>query len=335
MRERRPRYVVTGASGFIGRELCERLAAEGDAVRALVRARGRAPLPDGAEQAVGDVLDPASLARVFDGLDENAVCIHTAAHISVKRYDPLCRRVNVEGTQNVLAACRAAGVRKLVHFSSVDALLPEKDGPILAEPERFFPERLPTSYGQSKAEAAQLVLDADGDALSTVALMPSAVMGPGDYRGGLVTRMLELSRRGLLPVSIGGGYDFVDVRDVANGALAAANGDAHGCFLLTGRYTSITEVFGVMAELTGRHRPLLTLPLWTLYPVTPILSLWSALRRSQPPITADALRLMALHPRYDSGRAKRELGFAPRPIEATIADTAAFLRAAAARQANA
>ncbi len=282
-------------------------------------------MPSGVEIARGDLLSPDTLSDFFAG-DAEKIVIHAAAAISVRRRDAAIERINVEGTKNILAACRQYGIQRLIHFSSVDALPFRSDGSPAGEPDRFFPERLPTSYGRSKAEASQLVLDAMKDGLEAVLLMPACVIGPGDYRKGFVSIMLGLYLRGLPRLSVRGGYEFVDVRDVAAAAITAARGAGSGCYLLSGGYANMTFVLDTMAEKTGRKKTLLTLPLWVLYPLAPLMSAGYLLAGRQPPLTVFAVRLLGARPNYDAGRARRELDFSPRPLSDTIADTVDFMQ---------
>ncbi len=160
-----------------------------------------------------------------------------------------------------------------MHFASVDALPPRADGERIAEPDRFLPERLATSYGRSKAAGAQLVLDAAAEGLDCVVLLPSAIVGPGDYRNGFITQMIGLYLSGLPRLSVRGGYEFVDVRDVASAAIAAAKRSGCGdVYILSNRYADVTSVFDTVAECAGRKRTLCTLPDWALYPLLPFVS---------------------------------------------------------------
>lgn len=185
-------YLVTGAGGYLGRAVVEALLHRGCRVRALVHSpQGAANLPAGAEAVPGSVLEPASLQALFSVPGEPPLCcIHAAGLISVNRRDPQVRLVNVEGTKNILELCQARMAR-LVYVSSVDALcLPERNEPV-REPQRFFPEKLSTEYGRSKAESANMVLEAAKGGLSASVVLPSCILGPGDARRGFTSIMLQ------------------------------------------------------------------------------------------------------------------------------------------------
>lgn len=322
-------YLVTGADGYLGRQLCEALLLRGCRVRGLAHHElAHTKRPARMEVVVGDVCDKATVTRLFEGvLPNTAYVFHLAAVISVRRRDDRCMQVNVEGTRNVLDACEAYHARRLIHFASVDALPPQAHGTTVYEPARFSPDHLPTSYGQSKAIAAQMALDcAQRGTLSATVLLPACVIGPGDYRGGFVTKMLSLYLSGIPRVSIGGGYEFVDARDVTLAAMAAVdNGKSGESYILSNRFASVTEVFDILAACSGRKPTLVTLPLWTMVPVAPVVSLIYRILGKQPPLTLDALKLMRAHPRYCHDKAARELNFIPRPMEESLTDAAKFI----------
>jgi dihydroflavonol-4-reductase len=254
------------------------------------------------------------------------VLIHSAALISLQKRNKMCERVNLEGARNILDACKKYGVRRLVYFSSVDALPPVPDGTVLFEPDSFSPELLPTAYGRSKAAAAQLVLDAAARGLDCALLLPSAVIGPGDYKKGFITQILGMYVRGLPRLSVAGGYEFVDVRDVAAAAIEACKKRGRGdLYILSNRYADFTYVFDTLAKTLGRKPTRYTLPLWILYPLIPLVAAAYRIARREPPMTFGAVRLMRAHPAYSHEKAARELGFSPRPLEETLKDTAGFL----------
>src|SRR5205085_2170560 len=177
---------ITGAAGFVGRNLAPALAARGARVRALVQRRVRPALvgadraPEGSvEQVLADVLHPHSLQAAIAGAD---VVFHLAARISVLG-DPggWVRRVNVEGTRNVVNACLAAGVRRLVHFSSVHALSPHPREDIVDEDRPLYDEERAFPYERSKAMGEREVIEGVARGLDAVIINPTALLGPHDF----------------------------------------------------------------------------------------------------------------------------------------------------------
>ena len=320
--------IITGADGFVGRELAARLTAEGFTVRGLIEsAPPAAPLPESVALTVGDVRDPESLEPLFLGIDpRRTVVIHTAALISVYTHDKEAERTNIDGTKNIVAACKKHGVPRLIHFSSVDALQAPRDGEISVEPERFTPDGLPTSYGRSKAEASQYVLDAADDSFSAVLLLPSCVIGPGDYRCGFMCSTMYSAVRLPACPSTAGGYEFADVRDIASAAINAVRGSGDGAYILSAGYGSVASVFETIAALMHRKPSKVVLPLFLLYIFAVPMALVYRTAGRRSPLSVNAVKLLASHPAYSHERAARDLAFLPRPIMDSVRDEALFIK---------
>lgn len=216
-------YIVTGANGHLGGTLVRMLSKRGEAVRGLVLP-GEAPQPfPHVRYYTGDVRDADSMRPLFaDAEDAELLVLHTAGLVDIadavsdRLYD-----VNVNGTKNMLALCREYGVRRLVYVSSVHAIPEEKSPAVLKEVASFSPERVTGGYAKTKAEATQAVLDAVQAGLDAVVVHPSGIIGPFDTAGNHLVQLVRDYLRGALPACVRGGYDFVDVRDVAAGCLLA------------------------------------------------------------------------------------------------------------------
>ena len=173
----------------------------------------------GVEIVQGNVTDVESLTRAFEGAD---VVYHLAGVISLLKSEwPLVEKVNVIGTRNVIEACRRNGVKRLVHFSSIHALQQEPlDTPVdesrpLVEGRRYPP------YDRSKAAGQREVRKAVANGLNAVIINPTGVFGPYDYQPSLFWRSFALNGNGQMPALINGGFDWVDARDVVQGAMLA------------------------------------------------------------------------------------------------------------------
>ncbi|MBN1963574.1 MAG: SDR family NAD(P)-dependent oxidoreductase, partial [Anaerolineae bacterium] len=215
--------VVTGASGFVGGNLARALVAEGCHVRVPIHSEDERRWLDGLDVEIvpGDVRDPDSLRRAFAGAE---IVYHLAGVITLLLTEwPRVKAVNVEGTRHVVQVCLENKVRRLVHFSSFHALVQRPlDRPLTEDARRttawFYPP-----YDRSKSWGERAVRDGIAAGLDAVIVNPTGVIGPHDYRPsyfGSVLRDLAQSR---LPFLVGGGCDWVDVRDVVAGAQAAAN----------------------------------------------------------------------------------------------------------------
>ena len=220
-------YLVTGATGHLGNTVAHRLARAGRQVRALVLpGEEHAPqLPGGVEAVAGDVRSPASLEALFAGAEgRDVTVIHCAGIVSIaSRFDQNVYDVNVTGTKNVVDACVRRGVKKLVHVSSVHALPEKPGGAPVSETDVFSPGAVVGLYAKTKAAATAYALAARARGLDVRVVHPSGICGPYDYGHGHLTQLVQDFCTGRLAAGVDGGYDFVDVRDVAAGILACCD----------------------------------------------------------------------------------------------------------------
>jgi len=322
--------IVTGAYGFLGREIMTQLRERGCRVRGLAHTvKPDIPVPEGADIITGDLLDPGSLDPLFAGIKpQSSVIIHTAGRISMRKRDALCERVNYLGTLNLIRACKRNGVRRFIYVSSVDALTPDGDDQAVKEPERFDVSRSRTSYSRSKAAASQLVLDSASEEMGCTVLLPSAIIGPGDYNRGFITRLIGLYLSGCPRISISGGYEFVDVRDAASAAITASQKSAGAsCYILSSEYASFRRILDILAAYAGRKPSMINVPLWALDIAAPLVEAGCLVMHREPLMTAGAVGIIRSRPVYDHNKASLELGFFPCPIEQSVVDTAEFVLA--------
>ncbi len=320
-------FIVTGASGFVGGQIAKDLIERGETVRVIARSKeSAARLPATAEIYSGNILAPESIDKLFDN-PENAdiYVIHAAAYISVAKKDEKAYITNVEGTRNIIRACREHNVKRLVYIGSVDALYNPRDGKIISEPEKFHLSKPDSDYARSKCEASAMVMAAARSGLDAIVVMPSAVTGPGDRRG-FVSFMLQTYIKGIPPFSISGGYDFVDVRDLSAGILDALEKAPKGeAYILSGEYISVTDVFDTMAEYLGRKKTIATFPAGVLYPAAPFANIYFKKKLGKPLLTGNAIGLLKAGTTFSHEKAVKAFGYKVRPIKKTIIDTVDFL----------
>lgn len=317
---------VTGASGHIGSALVRELLARGHSVRVLVRrdARGLEGLP--IERIEGDLDDGESLRRAFSGSE---VVFHAAGRISVERTDAArLRQTNVEGTRNVIAACRACEVRRLLHFSSVEALSHAPSGPTPHRAPEDWPLVDPGTapYPGSKAEGEQAVRRAIDKGLDAVILYPTGVIGPFDFKPSMMGRAILALARREFPALVAGGFDWVDVRDVAQAAVTAAERAPAGSrYLLGGRWASLAELAALVCTATGSRPPRIIVPTALGLAWAPIVGAAARLSGSAALFTGYTLRTLAGSRQVSHDRAARELGYSPRDLAQTVRDTCRWL----------
>ena len=205
------KYLITGATGFLGRAVAAELVRHDAQVRALVLHNDPyiSLLPKEVRTVAGDVCDKSSLADFFADADSRTCVIHCAGIVSVaSRPGSKLYQVNVGGTWRVLRQCMKRNVGRLIHVSSVHAIPEKPKGCIITEDCEFSPGLVDGDYAKSKATATELVFDAAKRGLNASIVFPSGIIGPGDIQGGSFTSMAKSFLSGKLPFAVRGGYDF-------------------------------------------------------------------------------------------------------------------------------
>jgi dihydroflavonol-4-reductase len=319
------KVAVTGASGHIGANLVRELLGRGFEVVALVRQTGRALDGLDVTRVDGDILDISSLCSAFAGVEQ---VYHLAAHVSIQSGEnQKLQAINVEGTRNVIAACQSVGAATLVHFSSIHALdLEPFDRPVTEE-NALLGERNGhgADYDFSKAGAERLVRQNDCETLSTRIIYPTAVLGPNDFNQSLFGQAIIRMAQGRLPALVAGGFDWVDARDVAWGAVEAAEkGADKDRFILSGQYLDMSEVAGIISELTGVAAPRFTCPTWLAGVFAPLMGGWASLSGQAPLYTRYSLATLSTNKAMSHARAAQVLGYKARPFKESIREALKF-----------
>jgi dihydroflavonol-4-reductase len=273
-----------------------------------------------AEFVRGDVLDPATLKDALAGAE---FVLHLAAKISIAGDpDGSVRRVNVDGVRHVAEAALGAGVRRVVHCSSLHAYdVGAIAGPVRENGLRATDPALP-AYDRSKAAGEDELRRVVDRGLDAVIVNPSGMFGPVDPEPSRMGRMLLAMFKGRMPVSVTGAFDFVDVRDVAAALLAAAEqGRAGENYLVGGHRASVTELGRLAAQVTGRRPPRLVAPLGLVrFAAAAAVRVAGPRRAGRLLLTPEALHALATDPVVDYSKAVAELGYRPRPLAETVAD---------------
>jgi len=326
------KLLLTGGTGFLGRRTAVRLSGEHE-MRLLVRGgAARRDLPTGVEVLAGDVTDRDSLARAMSGCD---AVIHAAALVKILAPPAEFDRINVGGLENVLAAAEAAGIGRLIYVSSFIALGPSEGGAggfldESAEPLRPG-RRWINHYERTKAlsDAAARRAIERGAPLSVV--YPAVIYGPGELTEGniVVRHLIDLAHR-RLPALLGRperrwGYVFVD--DVAEGiARLLASGRSGERFVLGGENVTSAEFYRLVGELGRIRVPSRRMPDALGVAAGAMMKLGARLSGRTPRLTPDLVEIYRHDWAYDSSRAARELGYAPRSLASGLEETFAWLR---------
>ncbi len=322
---------LTGATGFIGNRLAERLSAEGHSVRCLVRSPDKfrilSHLP-GLSPVLGDLDNTPALEEGVRGCD---TVFHLAAYAKPWSKDKsLPRRVNVTGTENLLMAALKGGVRRFVFTSSAAVIGPSPGvDPIDEESPRIVPYF--NDYEQTKAEAEDLVRSYCRGGMETVTVNPPRVYGPGPVNeSNAVTRMIKLYALGKWHIVPGDGTCFgsyVLVDDVVNGhILAALMGRPGQRYALGGENLTFDQFFEILAEVTGKRPWLIHLPVRLMITAARIMEWQAGFTGIAPPITAPWVKKYLNHWSLSSDKAVRELGYSYTPFREGVKITLEWLK---------
>ena len=312
--------VITGGTGYVGLALVKHLVSEGENIRLFLLEDH--PCLDGieCEKFIGNICNPDDVNKCFEGA-ETVYHIAGVVDISGKK-EELMWKVNVEGTRNVVEGCKKCGVKNLIYVSSIDTY-PDKFGTEeKTELSHYSEVGLTSGYAITKAIATQIVLDAKDD-LKVCCVQPTGVLGPDDYMGSSLGAMMDLFIKGLFPVSMNfGRYNFVDNRDMAKAMYNAVKmGKSGECYILGGEVITVDQLMGYMAESLGRKKPSIKISKGLIKPLVPVISKAMDLAKLPPMLNKFSLSKLEENCNFSNDKAKRELGFSPRPASETVRDT--------------
>jgi dihydroflavonol-4-reductase len=311
--------LVTGAGGFIGAHVTERLLRRGRAVRALLAPSesDRALAGLDVEIVRGDVRDADACRAAVSGCDR---VFHLAALYKIWMPDerPMWD-VNVTGSANILHACRRAGVERVVYTSSIAALGSRDDGTPADEETPFSHWNESNAYIQSKYLSEQVALTFAREGLPLVVVNPSFPFGVGDWAPTPTGQILIATLLRRSPGALDGGFNVVDVEDVAEGhLLAEEKGRVGERYILGNENLSVRELYALVAEVTGRKIRRYTLPFGVYYGFAAAAELASKMTRKPPVTTRAAIQYVHRHVYFDVSKARRELGLPQTDLRETI-----------------
>lgn len=316
---------ITGANGHVGGNLIRRLLNENLDIRVLQYHDHKAIDGLNVETIIGDLNQPESLDRFCKGVD---VIFHLAAKISIGQnsFDSLYK-INVEGTKNLVASSKKAGVKRFIHFSSIHAYIHfPLDVPL--DETRTLATDSKIAYERTKSITQEWILKQQADNFDVIVLNPTSIIGPIDYKPSLQGQFIMQVYNGKLPGLIPGGYDWVDVRDVCEAACNAIyKGKGGEKYILSGHYKSVTDFVDLIGQVTGRKIKLPVFPLWAAHLGVPFMYLWSKVSGEKPLFTKQSLDILQMGNRHiRNDKARKELGYNPRPLAESLKDTISWLR---------
>lgn len=266
--------------------------------------------------------------EIFSNIAEyEVIVIHAAGVISIgQNVSELMYNVNVIETRNVIKECIKYNVNRFVYVSSVHAIPESADNGIIEEIGCFSKKWVTGGYAATKAEASQAILDAAKKGLNAVIVHPPGIIGPYDKVSNHIVQLIQMYLSGKLSAGVTGGYDFVDVRDVADGCIAAAEKENVGeCYILSNRYCTVKELLEFM-RVASNEKKKICFPLKIAKLAAPIFEKAAEITHTRPLFTRYSLYTMESNGHFSHDKATMQLGYHPRDIKITIEDTIAWLR---------
>jgi len=316
--------LISGVMGNLGHHLANLCVAQGYQVIGLALPLESNKHLNTAVQIVrGNVCDSSSLEVFFKSAQGQAFSvIHTAGIISIQsKAEPRLWDVNVLGTQHMVEAAKAHGVKRFIYTSSVHALPELNPGDPIFE-SSFNPScPLVGYYSLSKQAATAYLLNEINVGFPGLIVYPSGIVSDVDSKEGLVAQMVKSYLKGSLRISIAGGYDFVDVRDVTQAILTILNLEKpHTSYILSNRYYSVQNLFDLLYQETHLTQVKIKIPLTVVRLSIPLLRLWSQITTKPQIFTQDSLHILNANCNFNHSLATQDFNYQPQDIQITLHD---------------
>ena len=323
-------YLLTGAAGFLGTNICMQLLDKGCKVRALVLPNDKSVkyIPENVEVVLGDLTDAPSLEPFFTVPEGcTSVVIHCASMVTVNpNYSEKLMAVNVGGTRNIITkVLNHPECEKMVYVSSTGAIPEQPHGTPITEVSKFTPcdpKKVVGAYSQSKATATQMVLDAvNVMGLKACVVHPSGILGPNDHAIGETTNTLLQIIKGEMPMGMQGSFNLCDVRDLAAGTIAAVDKGCIGeCYILANKTVTLKEMCDMLHAECNAKKIKFYLPLDLADKIAAGLEKQAEKTGKMPLMTTFSVYILARNNEFDCTKAQTELGYTTRSYQETIHD---------------
>jgi len=330
-------YLLTGAAGFLGSNICLQLLQQGHKVRALVLPNDKSVkyIPKEVEVVLGDLTDINSLDAFFEVPEGcTSVIIHCASMVTVDpAYSEKLMAVNVTGTRNIITkVLNHSECEKMVYVSSTGAIPELPHGTRIKEVDKFDPcdpKLVVGAYSQSKAKATQMVLDAVRVmGLKACVVHPSGILGPYDHAIGETTGTVLQIIKGEMPMGMQGSFNLCDVRDLAAGTIAAIDKGRIGeCYILANEIVTLKEMCDMLYKECDAKKIKFFLPLNVADKLAQGLEKQAEKTGKKPLMTTFSVYNLARNNEFDYSKAQRELGYTTRPYQQTIHDEVEWMKA--------
>ena len=315
------KVALTGITGHLGCALARELHKRNYTIRALIRGEVKDWFDDIAIEFVnGDLFNQQALDDLMRSCE---VLIHSAAFISIHGDpDGLVHKTNVEGTRHVMEAALTGGIKRVIHISTIHTFRQEPMFELLDE-HRKKVNHDSYAYDNSKREGEKIALSYASETMQVLVINPTSFIGPYDYKPSLMGKVVIDLIKNKLNFVIRGGFDFCDVRDVANATVNALTMGSNGeSYLLSGKWHSLKEISNHVSTISNKKINVTVLPTIIGWIGLPFIYLLARIRKVEPLYTNEALTAVSRGNRnISSSKAETELQFSVRPIDVTIRDT--------------
>ena len=323
-------YIITGANGFLGNNIVRLLEKNNEnEIRALVLPNDKIDALKGlkCEKFLGDVTKIETLKDIFN-IDEsvkekiNIYVIHCASIVYLdSKYNERVYQVNVEGTKNIIKKTKEINA-KLIYVSSVHAIEEKVNNEVMDENASFDPDKIVGLYAKTKAETTRYVFnEVKNNNLNACVVFPSGLLGVNDFTNTNMTVLIKKILNEKVPLLTEGGYDFVDVRDVARGVInACTKGKKGEGYILSGEYVTIKKIADLVCEY-GKAKPIKkVISINMVKNIAFLFELYYRLRKTTPLFTRYSLYTLNANSNFTNAKAKKDLDYQTRSIKYTIKD---------------
>ncbi len=312
---------ITGATGHIGNNLVRYLLTNYKDldIQLLVRNEDDEAINDlQVNKIVGNITNKDFLIQI---IEENSIIVHCAGLIDItnKKYQEL-EKINYQWTKDLIDVCIDKKISKFIYISSVDAIYKESSEQI-TEPVILYPNKLNSYYGKTKAMATNYVLDKINQQLiSGTIIYPSAVIGPNDFKVSSIGQVLVDNIHNRIMARIDGGYNFIDVRDLAKAITYSMFNEVKSSYLVTGENLTVDELFVIINQKLNKKKMPIKLPFKLVLFISDLITIYYKLRKVKPVFTKYALNTLHSNHCYNNQLAKIELNLEITPVKKSIED---------------
>ncbi len=313
------KVAITGGNGHIGNAVIEELIRRDYEIKALIHSKSNFLESRNIETVKGSLHDEESLLELMKDCD---YLIHCAAVISINGdQNQLVQKINIEGLENVLKAAKKSNLKRIVHLSSVHAYDHLPMDQTLNETRNFVSDKA-YSYDKSKRDGQLIARKYFEEGLPVIVVNPTAVFGPPNYaRCKQNNAFISMSKR-QIPFVFKGGYNWVDVRDIASSICnALTRGQLGESYILGGNYYTLKDLSRVVAKVSNKRIPCFEVPIALVKSFLPIIRVYYKMRKQDPSVTRESIEILEFGNKFiESEIEKKDLGHNPRPIDETMND---------------